>query len=85
MKLENKNKKQLKSTADKLFSEYIRNRYSDWRGYSKCYTCGKTLKIKEAQCGHFFSRGKMNTRYDEDNARIQCSGCNVFKHGNFFF
>jgi len=35
------------------------------------------------QCGHYVSRDKLATRYDEDNARVQCCGCNVFKKGNY--
>ena len=33
------------------------------------------------QNGHFWSRSNLSVRWDEDNCRPQCSGCNVFKHG----
>ncbi len=35
------------------------------------------------QCGHFISRASSTLRFDEKNARVQCVGCNVFKHGNY--
>jgi len=73
----------LKKEADRLFSIYIRRKNSDWRDNATCYTCGKVAHWKELQNGHFVSRGKLNTRYLEDNCRVQCSGCNVFKKGNY--
>lgn len=60
--------------ADTLFSIYIRRKYADWKGYVACYTCGKVAMWEKdgMQCGHFVSRDKKNTRYDEANARVQC-------------
>jgi hypothetical protein len=29
------------------------------------------------QCGHLFTRRNYSTRWDEDNAKAQCSGCNM--------
>lgn len=29
-------------------------------------------------CGHYFSRRNMSTRFDEDNANAECSACNRF-------
>jgi hypothetical protein len=40
------------------------------------------MQITEAQCGHFIGRSHMPTRWDERNARPQCSTCNQFLHGN---
>lgn len=63
----------LKKEADKWFSLYIRLKYADWKGYVKCYTCGHTSHYKKGmQCGHFASRRFMNTRFDEENCRVQC-------------
>ncbi len=73
----------LKKTLDSLFSLHIRNKYADWKGYCTCYTCGKVAPVKEMQCGHYVSRSCLSTRWDENNCRVQCPGCNVFKHGNY--
>jgi len=79
-----KTKKQLKKDADDIFSLYIRLKYADWREYVVCYTCNKVAHYKDGmQCGHFVSRGNNTLRYSEDNARVQCVGCNVFKKGNY--
>lgn len=64
----------LKREADRLFSLYIRAKYP-----KECYTCrakGKTL-----QCGHFISRSYLATRWNESNARPQCTGCNIWGRG----
>jgi len=60
--------------ADKWFSLYIRKRDGN-----RCVLCGATERI---QCGHLISRGKANTRYDEDNANAQCATCNN-KHEHY--
>ena len=76
--------KQLKKIADDVFSLYIRKKYADWRDYVVCYTCGKIAHYKDGmQCGHFVSRGNNSLRYSEDNCRVQCVGCNMFKKGNY--
>ncbi len=78
-------KQKLKDEADTAFSEYIRLKYADWRGYVACYTCGKThFWAKDGmQNGHFVSRGSNTLRFSERNCRPQCVGCNVFKKGNY--
>lgn len=68
---------------DKVFSLFIREKYANWKGEVSCYTCGKTKTVKEVQNGHFISRANFVTRWDEKNCRVQCSGCNVFKNGNY--
>lgn len=72
---------QLKKQLDKLFSEYIRRKYSDGNGMALCYTCQKYAHWKELQCGHFVSRAQLATRFSEDNCRVQCAGCNIFGGG----
>ena len=72
----------LKSKLDKLFSEYIRRREADENGYVKCFTCGKIKHWKKQQCGHYYSRRFLSTRYDEMNCNVQCVQCNIFKEGN---
>lgn len=64
---------QLKKELDKQFSLYIRAKYPPF-----CYTCGKRGVL---QCGHFVSRQYLATRWDENNCRPQCVGCNIFGNG----
>lgn len=75
---------QLKKDADKHFSIYIRLRDSDKNGNGKCITCPKKANWKSMQNGHFVSRRVSSLRYDDENCNLQCSGCNVFKHGEAF-
>ena len=70
----------LKKKLDAVFSKYIRQSHSRG-GFCYCYTCGKRMEIKEAQCGHFVSRGYLATRWDESNCRPQCVGCNLWGNG----
>jgi hypothetical protein len=74
---------QLKKKLDAIFSLYIRQKYADDSGNVECYTCGSVKPIKSMQNGHFWSRSHLSVRWDEDNCRCQCAGCNVFKHGNY--
>lgn len=74
-------RKTLVNKADKVFSEYIRRRYTDHNGYAVCFTCGKKDHWKELQCGHFMSRKHYSTRWNETNCQVQCAGCNVFRYG----
>ncbi len=67
---------------DKVFSEYIRRRDSDTEGYAKCCTCPTTGHHKTFDAGHFISRGKLATRYDERNVHACCLVCNRLKDGN---
>lgn len=80
-KVKIKSQAQLKKILDKVFSEYIRRKYSNGNGGVKCYTCGKEKHWKEIHCGHFISRGYLATRFDESNTRPQCVGCNIFGSG----
>ena len=70
----------LKKKLDAVFSKYIRQKHS-MGGFCYCYTCGKRMEIKESQCGHFVSRGYLSTRWDEENTRPQCVGCNIWGNG----
>ncbi len=66
-----------RTPADKWFSVYIRLRDIISGEYCRCITCGKPLQWKyEAECGHFQSRGKPMTRFDEKNCHAQCNKCN---------
>ncbi len=74
------NRSRLVKKLDAAFSQYIRHRDSV-DGICTCCTCGTRKPIKEMQCGHFISRSKYATRWDEDNCAAQCVGCNMFKQG----
>lgn len=69
---------------DVVFSQYIRRKYSDNRGFVQCFTCETKKHWKEMQCGHFRSRRFYATRWCEDNVRVQCPRCNVFEYGRAY-
>lgn len=82
-KTKTKTKSWYVAQLDRVFSLYIRKIYSNDFGMVMCYTCSKVGEAKEMQCGHFISRSHMSTRWDEQNCRVQCVGCNIFKSGNY--
>ena len=67
---------------DNIFSQYIRLSNSK-NGNCTCVTCGKVGHWKNGgiQAGHFMSRKHYATRWNEDNVKPQCIGCNMFKAG----
>lgn len=71
----------LKKKLDNIFSRYIRLRAADRNGNVVCYTCDRVYFWKKIQNGHFITRSKVSTRFDEDNCRPQCYGCNVMQQG----
>lgn len=71
----------LKKKLDAVFSKYIRHKYADDNGDVQCYTCSVKKPISEMQNGHWIPRNILNTRFDEDNCRPQCVGCNMFNKG----
>ena len=79
-------------TVDKWFSKFIRLRdiedTFDGVNWGNCCTCNKLVIIHSgngwnpnAHCGHFITRDCKSTRYDEQNAHLQCGRCNTFKSG----
>ena len=73
-----KKKTDYKAKLDKEFSLFIRRRDSTSNGYFRCISCGQIKKFEQADCGHFFSRTHMSTRWDEDNCHAECARCNRF-------
>lgn len=69
--------------ADAAFSKFIRMRDADANGIVSCVTCGRRRHWREVDCGHFITRAKQSTRYDERNCHAQCKGCNRFQGGKF--
>lgn len=63
-----------------IFSLYIRTKMKKEKGMIECYTCDKSLELKEAQAGHCFHKGNGRYKlldYDPRHIRPQCGGCNV--------
>jgi hypothetical protein len=65
--------------ADKLASQYIRQKYADHEGYVKCVSCDTILHWKDAHCAHFIERGKKATRWLEENLNTADASCNTFR------
>lgn len=65
---------------DRVFSLYIRLRDSRQFAYKgfRCISCGQVKPFAKADCGHYYSRKNMATRFDEDNCNSECSFCNRF-------
>jgi hypothetical protein len=74
-------RKTLIRRLDSVLSKYVRKKYSDSKGWTSCFTCGKRAHWKHIQNGHYISRKVLQLRYEEDNCRPQCVGCNIFKNG----
>jgi hypothetical protein len=65
--------------ADRLASQYIRQKFADFDGNITCVSCGKVMPWKESHCAHFIERGKKATRWLEENLMPACPGCNTFR------
>ena len=72
---------QLVKILDREVSIYVRKTHQFGDGYCTCYTCGKILPISEIDAGHYISRRFYATRYELDNIRPQCTGCNKYRGG----
>jgi len=66
---------------DKVFSHYIRLKYTKTNGLIDCATCQASLPFKMMQAGHFMSRRYIATRFHEINVLPQCRACNMFAQG----
>lgn len=69
----------LKTKADTVASLYIRQKYADHAGNITCVSCGSVLPWKESHCAHFIERGKMATRWLEENLHVACCSCNTYR------
>lgn len=63
---------------DRIFSKYIRLRDAMPSGFIRCISCGQIKEFDRFDCGHYYSRMHMSTRWDEDNCNAECSLCNRF-------
>ena len=75
-KSKSQGKTNLIKRLDKIFALYIRLRDCMPSGFGRCISCGKIKPYRELDCGHFFGRSNMATRFDEDNCSAECQGCN---------
>ena len=64
-----------RSLADKLFSDYIRER-DKWT----CQRCFSKYQPPTSglHCSHFHGRGKKSVRWDIENAAAMCWGCHQY-------
>ena len=76
-----KKKKSNDSKLWKVFSEYIRLKYSSENGYCTCYTCGAIRFFRNCDAGHGIGRQFKATKFEEINVRPQCKPCNGFNGG----
>lgn len=71
----------LKKELDKWFSLYIRLRYANELGFTKCFTSGRSYHYKSIHAGHFMSRRCLSTRWCELNVQAQSAADNLFGQG----
>lgn len=64
---------------DRIFSLYIRLRDAFPNGTIRCISCGQIKPFADFDCGHYFSRTHLGTRWDEDNCNAECKYCNRFR------
>lgn len=83
--MKKRTQKYWKNKIDPVFHEYIRRRDANNKtGYCKCITCNTQIHFTQSDAGHFISRAKLATRYDESNVYAQCRKCNRFEYGRQF-
>ncbi len=79
--MKKKTRSKVVKELDRVFSIFIRTRDANLDGFVECFTCGRSYHWKKIQCGHFMTRSRYATRWDMENARPQCYGCNVMQQG----
>lgn len=72
----------LKKKLWRIFSEYIRRKYSDLDGNVVCITCGKRAHWSTMQASHFLDGRNNGILFVEANCHPACMPCNIWKHGN---
>ena len=78
-----KSLKSLRKAAWVACSQYVRQFYADSHGRVKCYTCGQSMTISEAQAGHAIGGRSNVVLFDTSIIRCQCCHCNVFMRGQY--
>ena len=76
--MKQKTLRQLRDICWKLTSKIVRVQNPN------CYTCKKHIpNMADRHCGHFYTKkGHPATRFERDNLRTQCFGCNHYKSGD---
>jgi len=74
-------RKTLVRKLDQIFSQYIRERDTNSKGFGQCCTSGKTIHKTKGHAGHFISRRFMCTRWDPENVHLQSAYDNTFLEG----
>lgn len=70
-----------KDRAWEQFSMFIRLRDSGPDGYGQCVTCQRNAHWRTMDAGHWITRAKEATLFDERNVHLQCKGCNKWQGG----
>jgi len=70
----------VKKDATDAFQLYVRLRDSSLGGepWGQCITCDKIVIWNLCDGGHFISRSKLATLFEETNVHMQCKSCNAF-------
>jgi len=74
---------QLQNTLWPIFALHVKKTHSADGEWCNCFTCDKPIQIgsHDCHCGHFIGRSYSPTKYDENNVRPQCGGCNGYGNG----
>jgi len=81
-----KSRSSLIKDLDAVFSQYIRLKDAkliDGELMAMCVTSGEWKPWKQHQNGHFYTRGRQATRWDEMNCHVQSYRDNVLLKGNY--
>jgi len=66
-----------------VFSQYIRLRVTDDKGWAKCFTCDSEGLWTEMHNGHFMPRKERGSGFSEVGCQCQCPTCNTVRpNGN---
>ena len=63
-------------------SIYVRTQELDKSGRATCFTCNLKKKWKKMYAGHFVQGRRPSILFILEIIRVQCVGCNRFRHGN---
>lgn len=75
-------RKRAVKALDTAFSKWVRLSGADHAGFCECWTCGIRKHYTRMDAGHFQTRAKYSTRWDERNVKPQCKRCNMTNGGH---
>ena len=76
-------RKKIVKDLDDIFSLFIRLSAADENGNVYCVTSGAFGHWKTMHAGHFYTRGRYPTRWDETNVHVQSVHSNIFLKGDY--